>query len=218
MRKIKITSFCPPLPCSCKRTPSDRKRRFAAKAWRISLRGPNRLTVKIRLLYFSQIIDHLRNDGEAMLVTKEDRRNAFLYCKFRNEQYALYDEYAKSNGILMKTFLVLNALYYAKEGLTQKEICGKTFQSKQTVSLIIKNLLAEGRVVLEENPDDRRNKTIRMTEAGRAYAEKPVRHITRAEDRAMSMFTPQEQEQLIALSRRFTQNLTKLVKGNGEDR
>lgn len=32
----------------------------------------------------------------------------------------------------------------------------------------------------------------------------------------MAMLTPREQEQLIALSRRFTQNLTKLVK-EGED-
>ena len=55
-----------------------------------------------------------------MILTKQDRKNAFLYCKFRDEQFALYDEYAKSNGILMKTFLVLNVLFYAKDGMTQK--------------------------------------------------------------------------------------------------
>nr|WP_314466200.1 helix-turn-helix domain-containing protein [uncultured Clostridium sp.] len=147
-------------------------------------------------------------------MNKEDRRNAFLYCKFRDEQFALYDEYAKSNGIMMKTFLVLNVLFYAKDGMTQKEISERTFQSKQTVSLIVKNLQADGYVTLEENADDKRNKTVRMTEEGRAYSEKPVRHITWAEDTAMSMFTPEEQEQLIALSRRFTKNLTDLVKGN----
>lgn len=64
-------------------------------------------------------------------MTKENRRNAFLYCKFRDEQFALYDEYAKSNGILMKTFLVLNVLFYAKNGMTQKEICERTFQSNK---------------------------------------------------------------------------------------
>jgi hypothetical protein len=55
-------------------------------------------------------------------MTKEDRRNAFLFCKFRDEQFALYDEYAKRNGILMKTFLVLNALFYAKDGTTQTRL------------------------------------------------------------------------------------------------
>ncbi|MCC8026468.1 MAG: hypothetical protein LIP16_14360 [Clostridium sp.] len=36
-------------------------------------------------------------------MTKEDKKNAYLYCKFRDEQFALYDEYAKRNGMLMKT-------------------------------------------------------------------------------------------------------------------
>lgn len=145
---------------------------------------------------------------------QDDRRNAFLYCKFRDEQYALYDAYAKSNGLLMNTFLVLNALFYAKAGMTQKQIGGITFNSKQTVNLIIKNLLKEGYVSLIENAGDRRNKLVSLTAAGRAYAEKPVRHITWAEDTAMSRFTPEEQEQLVALSRRFTHNLTELVQGS----
>lgn len=33
----------------------------------------------------------------------------------------------------------------------------------------------------------------------------------------MSMFTPEEQEQLIDLSRRFTRNLEKLVKGSEDE-
>ncbi len=36
-----------------------------------------------------------------------------------------------------------------------------------------------------------------------------------SEDTAMSMLTPEEHEQLIALSRKFTNNLTELI--NGED-
>ena len=149
-------------------------------------------------------------------MTKEARKNAFLYCKFRDEQFALYDEYAKSCGILMKTFLVLNVLFYARDGMTQKEICGRTFQSKQTVSLIVKKFLQDGHAELAQNTEDRRNKIVRLTGEGRAFAEKPVRHITDAEDAAMAMLAPEEQAQLIDLSRRFTQNLTELVKG--EDR
>lgn len=81
----------------------------------------------------------------------------------------------------------------------------------------MKNLFGDGYVTLIENEDDRRNKTVNLTESGRAYAGKPVRHITCAEDTAMSLFTPEEQEQLIALSRRFTENLTKLVKGSDDE-
>ncbi len=150
-------------------------------------------------------------------MTKEDRKNAYLYCKFRDEQFALYDEYAKRHGMLMKTLLVVNVLFYAPEGMTQTEICRRTFQSKQTVNLIIKNLLADSYVTLAEVPENKRNKIVQMTDAGRAYCEKVVRHITWAEDTAMSMFTPEEQKQLIDLSRIFTKNLTMLVNQEKED-
>lgn len=144
-------------------------------------------------------------------MTREDKRNAFLYCKFRDEQFSLYDEYAKRHGLSMKSLLVINALYYAKNGMTQTEICRRTFNSKQTVSLIIKNLLKDGQVVTEEIPSDKRNKLIRLTESGISAYRDVIVHITWAEDTAMSMFTAEEQNQLINLSRRFTQNLIDLV-------
>ena len=150
-------------------------------------------------------------------MTKEDKKNAYLYCKFRDQQFALYDEYAKRHGMLMKMLLVLNALFYAKEGMTQAEICKRTFQSKQTVNSIIKNLWKDRYVTITEIPEDRRNKMVEMTEAGRAYCEKVVRHITWAEDTAMSMFTPEEQRLLIDLSRTFTKNLTMLVNQETEE-
>lgn len=154
-------------------------------------------------------------------MTKEDKKNAYLYCKFRDEQFALYDEYAKRHGMLMKTLLVANVLFYdsfyAKGGVTQTEICQRTFQSKQTVNLIIKNLLAESYVTVTEVPENKRNKIVQMTEAGRTWCEKVVRHITWAEDTAMSMFTAEEQKQLIDLSRTFTKNLTKLVNQETEE-
>ena len=150
-------------------------------------------------------------------MTREDRQNAYLYCKFRDEQFALYDEYAKRHGMLMKTLLVANVLYYAKDGMTQTEICRRTFQSKQTVNLIVKNFLAESYVTVTETPENRRNKIVRMTEAGREYCGQAVRHITWAEDTAMSLFSAEEQKQLIALSRKFTENLTVLINQETEE-
>ena len=150
-------------------------------------------------------------------MTGEDKKNAYLYCKFRDQQFALYDEYAKRQGMMMKTLLVLNALFYAKEGMTQAEICRRTFQSKQTVNSIVRNLWTDSYVTITESPEDRRNKTVQMTDAGRAYCEKAVRHITWAEDTAMALFSPEERKRLIDLSRTFTGNLTMLVNQETEE-
>lgn len=63
-------------------------------------------------------------------MTREDKKNAYLYCKFRDEQFALYDEYAKRHGMLMKTLLVVNALFcgnfYHKGGMPKKRLTDRT--------------------------------------------------------------------------------------------
>ena len=119
--------------------------------------------------------------------------------------------------MMMKTLLVVNVHFYAQEGMTQRDICRSTFQSKQTVNLIVKNLTAQSYVTVAEAPDDRRIKIVRMTGAGRAYCGHVVRHITRAEDEAMAMLTQEEQERLVELSRTFTKNLAVLVNRETED-
>ena len=70
---------------------------------------------------------------------------------------------------------------------------------------------------MTEVPENKRTKIVQMTEAGRSYCGKAMRHITWAEDTAMSMFSPEEQTQLIDLSRTFTKNLTDLVNQETED-
>ena len=136
------------------------------------------------------------------------KKNAYLYCKFRDEQFALYDEYAKRNGMMMKTLLVVNVLYYDafynKGGMTQKEISTAIdVKTGGTLTKLLENLTGMA--------GNKRNKIVQMPDAGRNYCEKVVRHITWAKDMAMSMFTPDEQKHLIDLSRTFTKNLTILV-------
>ena len=151
------------------------------------------------------------------MLTKEDRKNAYLYCKFRDRQMALYDAYAKENGMLMNTLLVTNVLYYAKAPMTQRDICSRTFLSKQTVNLIIGKLLKEAYVTVQDSSESRRKKLVGMTDSGRAYCEKVVRHITWAEDTAMSMLSAEEQQTLVGLSRKFTDNLELLMQQETEE-
>ena len=151
------------------------------------------------------------------MADRQARKNAFLYCKFRDEQFASYDAYVKRHGLLMNTLLTVNALYYAKDGLTQREICRRTLLSKQTVNLIIKHLLAEESATADSNEADHRSQIIRMTDQGRARYGEAVRHITRSEDDAMATLTPQEQQTLVELSRKFTNKLIELINADMEE-
>lgn len=150
-------------------------------------------------------------------MTKEDKKNAYLYCKFRDEQLALYDEYAKRHGMLMKTLLVVNVLFYARDGMTQTEICRRTFQSKQTVNLIIKNLLSDRYVTVAEAPETNAIKLIRMTKRAKLTVKRSSATLHGRRTPAMSMFSAEEQKQFIDLSRTFTKNLTELINQETKD-
>lgn len=150
----------------------------------------------------------LGGNGEA---GRQARRNAYIYCALRERQHARYDRHARDNGLTMQAFLVVNVLYYAPEGLTQARVCEMTLNSRQTVSLVTKRLVAQGYAETEEDPNDRRASVVRLTNAGRTWAHDMVRRITRAEDGAMAALAPEEQEALVSLSRRFTEHLLALI-------
>lgn len=145
---------------------------------------------------------------------KEDIENARQYGLLREEQYAVYTDFVRRHGFSMKVFWVLRALFNSPDGLTQKEICKKSFNSKQTVNLIVKKLTVEGHAILKESLEDKRNKIVVLTTKGKQYAEQSITRMNQAEVMAMSMLSVREQEQIIKLSAKMTQNLQKVMKGN----
>lgn len=112
---------------------------------------------------------------------------------------------------MVKTLMTVNSLYYSEDGLTQKDICDRTSQAKQTINLIISKLLEDGYVTVTEVPENKRTKLVRLTDRGREWCRETVLHVTWAEDTAMSMLSTEEQQQLVSLSRKFTENFTALM-------
>ena len=133
--------------------------------------------------------------------------NVLHYVRLRDTQFDVYVRYAKRFGIPVKSLFVLNALYYAPEGVTQMEICLRAYSSKQTVSAIIKGYLAQRYVELTELPADRRNKLVRLTEAGWQFAEPIIPPLTQAETAAMSRLSPEQQKILVELTTVFGEHL-----------
>ena len=138
-------------------------------------------------------------------MTKEDKKNAYLYCKFRDEQFALYDEYTKTPRYDDEDTAGCECPFLCKGGHDADGDMPKNLSVKTNRECNHQSLLENQYVTIAEIPENRRNKIVQMTDAGRTYCEKVVRHITWAEDTAMSMFTPEEQRRLIDLSRTFSE-------------
>ena len=114
----------------------------------------------------------------------------------------VYEEYAKSIGMPYTSFSVLWCVLF-NENCTQKDICQRTWLPKQTVNTIITDFYKNGFVVLEERPEDRRTKTVKLTEKGKEYAQDAVQHIRHAEYVAMEQFSTEERELIIGLMKRY---------------
>ena len=67
----------------------------------------------------------------------------------------------------------------------QSDICARLSATRQTISAIMKKFMKLGYVSLTESETDRRNKIVRFTEAGLAYAETIIPPAAAAEIDAM---------------------------------
>ncbi len=129
-----------------------------------------------------------------------------------NQQWHLlnkfYEEYAKSIGF---TFSSLNVLCIISnvEQCTQKIICERTYLPKQTVNNIITSFYKQELIYMVELPEDRRTKTIHLTDKGIEVANKVLPVISDTEEYAMSQFSEDEAEMLLNLLQRYVENCKK---------
>lgn len=93
------------------------------------------------------------------------------YCSYIHEWDAVYEEYAKSVGLSYTGLIILYEIYEI-ENCTQKKLCEYCFIPKQTVNAVVTSFYKNGWIMLEEMPQDRRNKTIHLTEKGRKILKK----------------------------------------------
>ena len=128
------------------------------------------------------------------------------------EWSASYEDYAKSVGLSFTSLSVLSVIYET-ERCTQKLLCEVCFLPKQTVNAVITSFYKKGWVRLEELPEDRRNKTIHLTETGRAEAERIVQKICQSEIESMSRLTEEEREMLLSATRRYVLGCKEAMKG-----
>lgn len=109
---------------------------------------------------------------------------------------SLYGKWAKKHGLNYNSLMVL----YAMEGVencTQKYICDKWMLPKTTVSTILADFHRKGYVTLLQDPNDKREKIINLTESGQTFSDSLLAKLHEAEERAMQKMGPLLCEQLV---------------------
>lgn len=138
---------------------------------------------------------------------------AVEYCRTWQEVSDTYELCAQSVGMTYSSLFTLTVIYDSPEGCTQKTIAGETFLPKQTVNAVIRGFLKQGFVVLKEAEADRRNKIVRLTEEGRAFAEKIIPRIKSAESEAMEKLDAQQRKALIENSKLYAACFSESMRG-----
>ena len=126
----------------------------------------------------------------------EEKTRAF--CNAWQSISIIYEDYARKLGISYNSLYILNAIQQI-EDCTQKQICEKTLLPKQTVNNVVTAFYKNGYVELQEYPENRRIKTIHLTEKGEQYADKLIPHIHQADKVAMESLTEEQQDTLLSL-------------------
>ncbi len=101
-----------------------------------------------------------------------------VFMEQLNNYYAVWQEYnnvyekwAKAHDLSVNSLLVLSAVHEGQEDCTQKKISQRWRIPKQTIHGILKDFERKGLVVLSSMEEDKRNKQIRFTPAGKEYAD-----------------------------------------------
>lgn len=94
---------------------------------------------------------------------------------------AAYEEWSKAQGLSSNGVLVLYSFCSGEEYCTQKSISSKWCIPKQTVNTILKEFQKKGYVEMASMEEDKRSKLLRLTDAGKAYAETIIGRLRKKE-------------------------------------
>ncbi len=129
----------------------------------------------------------------------------------------VYVEWAKAQGLSVNSLLVLCAIHDGGDNCTQKKISQRWLIPKQTINMVFKDFEHKGLVELYPLPEDKRNKVIRFTKAGKEYADTIVARLRKVELSAIEEIGVERMQQLnenMALFTKLFKNSAGGKKGN----
>lgn len=119
----------------------------------------------------------------------------------------LYHDLALRLGLSDSALDILYTICLMGDGCLQRDVCSLCYTRKQTVNSAIRKLEREGILTLTKGRG--RDMHIVLTALGRQLVEEKIRPVLEIEEQVFAQMSPQEREQLLALSQNYFQQLQK---------
>ena len=119
----------------------------------------------------------------------------------------IYSEFSRACGLSDCAYWMLVDTSTAGGSIAVSRLTSEWFYSKQTINSAIKTLTARGFATLEFAEGSRKNKVVRLTEAGMRFAEQYALPAQEAEHQAFEVLEPWEQREIMRLIEKFSHAL-----------
>lgn len=118
-----------------------------------------------------------------------------------------YEQWAKQQGLNSNALFVLYTIHEQQENCTQRMISERLLLPKQTINTILDGLEKKGLVSREPSETDKRNKLVRLTAAGKVYADTLLGALAAAEGAALAEMTETQRQAFTTGSAVFLKQL-----------
>ena len=121
------------------------------------------------------------------------------YNGLYKENTEIYHRLARHFGLSDSAFWILYTLREAGGSVSQSQLCGELFLSKQTVHSALKQLEQGGYLQLENVPNNRKNKRVQVTPQGEQLLCQVSDPVFAMEERAFLRLSPQQRQAVLEL-------------------
>lgn len=136
----------------------------------------------------------------------------YYECWFNTN--AVYEKWAKKNGITYNMLFTFYVIYNFPEECNQNFICQKLQLPKQTVNGILDTLEKRGDILKIVSPKDKRNKMIGLTPKGKIYARELLEKLYRLEESALKKIDSDMREKMNIGNQQYFKYLQEEIEKN----
>lgn len=123
-----------------------------------------------------------------------------------------YEIWATKHGLTLYEMQIYYIMFEnRKSAITQKDLCTQLEAPKTSINSIIKKEVKAGRIVMEVNPNNKREKIITLTPDGKKFAEDLICPLFKYEEEAVASIEDEDLETAIAVEIQFAKNLLKNI-------